>query len=319
MARVAIVIVTHQSADCIGSCLDSCIDLIGGIPDTEVVVVDNASTDRTREIVSGRAVRLIANAHNAGFAGGVNQGVKSTSAPLILLLNPDARLERGFESLVACFDDPKTGGAGGMLIGSDGNPQTGFMVRRLPTAATLIFEILGVNRLWPRNPVNWHYRCIRINPMVSAYVDQPAGAFFMFRRDAWQQLGGFDERFWPIWFEDVDFCARLLSAGFRVRYEPGARAFHDGGHSIRTIPDATRENYWYGSLLKYAAKHFHPIAFAGVCVSVMAGAAGRAVRSFPRAGLRVFAIYGSVIRLSFAHLRAFAHLRGAGRSNGRGV
>jgi N-acetylglucosaminyl-diphospho-decaprenol L-rhamnosyltransferase len=298
MARVAIVVVTHQSAGVIGPCLDSIADL----PDIEIVVVDNASSDSTRDEVATRGVRLIGNPDNAGFAAAVNQGVQATSAPLILLLNPDNRLETGVESLIACFDDPSTGGAGGLLIGPDGHPQTGFMARNLPTPAALVFEVLGINRLWPANPVNWHYRCLGNDPMVSALVDQPAGAFFMFRRSAWQQLGGFDERFWPVWFEDVDFCTRLRAAGFSVRFNPAARACHKGGHSVGIIPLEIRERYWYGSLLEYAAKHYHPVAFGVVCLSVAAGAAGRAVRSFPRGGLKVFEVYSSVIRLAIAHL-----------------
>src|SRR5665213_1310800 len=129
MARVAIVIVTHQSADAIGPCLDSVMPL----PDTEIIVIDNASSDSTCGKVATASVRLIANNSNEGFAAAVNQGVRSTSAPLILLLNPDTRLETGIEPLIACFDDPKTGGAGGLLAGPDGKPQTGFMVRNLPT------------------------------------------------------------------------------------------------------------------------------------------------------------------------------------------
>ena len=126
MARVAIVIVTHQSADVIGACLES----IALLPDSEVIVIDNASSDSTCEKVAATGVRLIANNGNEGFAAAVNQGVRNTAAPLILLLNPDTRLETGIESLVACFDDPKTGGAGGLLLGSDGKPQTGFMARQ---------------------------------------------------------------------------------------------------------------------------------------------------------------------------------------------
>ena len=228
MPRVAIVIITHQSGDVIWSCLEATV----GLQDVELVVVDNASSDSTREQVSAKGVRLIANTRNMGFAAAVNQGVQVTSAPLILLLNPDTRLETGIESLLECFDDPKIGGAGGLLTGQGGLPQTGFMARNLPTPTALAFEILGINRLWPGNPVNWHYRCFGIDPMVSAVVDQPAGAFFMFRRSAWRQLGGFDESFWPVWFEDVDFCARLRSAGFTARYEPRARAVHVGGHSV---------------------------------------------------------------------------------------
>ena len=300
MARVAIVIVTHQSTDVIGPCLDSVARFAG---DAEIIVIDNASTDATCGKVAVAGVPLISNAGNEGFAAAVNQGVRTTSAPLILLLNPDTCLETGMESLIACFDDPKTGGAGGLLAGNDGKPQAGFMVRNLPTPTALAFEVLGINRLWPQNPSNWQYRCLRNNPMVSACVEQPAGAFFMFRRSVWEQLGGFDENFWPVWFEDVDFCARLRSAGFVLRYEPQARAIHEGGHSVGRLPLAFRERYWYGSLLKYAAKHFHPVAFGSVCLAVAAGTAGRAILAFPRGGLRVFEVYSSVIRLSFAHLR----------------
>jgi GT2 family glycosyltransferase len=303
MARVAIVIVTHQSADVIGACLDSIARIPAVEGGIEVIVIDNASSDSTSGKVAAAGVRLIANTANAGFAAAVNQGIRATSAPLILLLNPDTRLETGLESLIGCFDDPMTGGAGGLLVGADGQPQTGFMVRNLPTPMALVFEVLGINRLWPKNPSNWQYRCLRNNPMVSASVDQPAGAFFMLRRSGWEQLGGFDESFWPVWFEDVDFCARLRSAGFVLRYQPEARALHEGGHSVGRIPSGFRERYWYGSLLKYAAKHYRPVAFGSVCLAVAAGAAGRAILAFPRSGLRVFEIYSSVIRLSFAHLR----------------
>jgi len=315
MARVAIVVVTYQSSAFAGACLDSVLP----IPDAEIVVVDNASSDSTRVRVEEKGVRLIANAENRGFAAAVNQGVKATSAPLILLLNPDARLETGIEPLIARFDDAQTGAAGGLLLGEDGKPQTGFMVRNLPTATALSLEVLGINRIWPGNPVNWHYRCLYKHPMISALADQPAGAFLMFRREAWLRVGGFDENFWPVWFEDVDFCARLKSAGYRIWYEPAARAMHAGGHSVREIPFDIREKYWYGSLLKYAAKSFHPVAFAGVCLSVMAGAGARALLALPRGGARVFAVYGEIIHFSFAHLRkAGAHSRRAGRSGGRG-
>src|SRR3569832_2059151 len=155
MARVAIVIVTYQSAAFTGACLDSILP----VPDAEIIVVDNASRDSTRVIVEEKGVRLLANPENRGFAAAVNQGVKVTSAPLILLLNPDARLETGLDPLIARIDDPQTGAAGGLLLGEDGKPQTGFMVRNLPTPAALSFEALGINRIWPGNPVNWHYRC----------------------------------------------------------------------------------------------------------------------------------------------------------------
>jgi GT2 family glycosyltransferase len=306
MPRVAIVIVTYNSASEIGGCLDALLrmdplegmDASAGMLGIETLVVDNASADTTRELVTGRGVRLIANPLNAGFAAAVNQGVRATSAPLVLLLNPDAHLERGLHHLTALFDDPATAAAGGMLTGPDGRPQTGFMARNLPTPLALIFESLGINALWPGNPVNWHYRCLGMDPVTPQLVEQPAGAFLMFSRKIWHRVGGFDERFWPLWFEDVDFCTRLRRTGLNVYYNPNAVARHTGGHSISTLLVEIRERYWYGSLLEYASKYYRPIAYRAVCLAVLSGAAFRAIRGFPRDGLKAFAVYGAVCRLA---------------------
>ena len=125
--------------------------------------------------------------------------------------------------------------------------------RAILRPAALMLEVLGVNKVWPGNPVNWHYRCLYQDSAVRSRVEQPAGAFFMFSRLAWERIGGFDERFWPIWFEDVDFCASLKRTGFSVWFNPRAVAKHTGAHSIRTLSVENRERYWYGSLLEYAA------------------------------------------------------------------
>lgn len=296
MTPVAIVIVTHNSASEIGACLDA----LRHLPNIEVVVVDNASADSTRTEVEVRGIRLIANTTNVGFAAAVNIGIRATAAPLVLLLNPDAHLVRGLEALTAHFDDPGTGAAGGMLVGPDGKPQAGFMARNLPTPAALILEVLGINRLWPSNPVNWHYRCKGLDPMAPGIVEQPAGAFLMFPRAVWGKLGGFDERFRPIWFEDVDFCARLKAAGLKACYDPKAMASHTGGHSIAPLSTGERERYWYGSLLEYGAKHYRPAAFRALCVAVMLGAGLRAVWGFTRGGAEALTGYGRVIGLAFS-------------------
>jgi N-acetylglucosaminyl-diphospho-decaprenol L-rhamnosyltransferase len=294
MPRVAVVIVTYNSASEIGGCLEVFRKMTG----LEIVVVDNASTDRTRDEVECRGIRLIANADNAGFAAGVNQGIRATTAPLILLLNPDAHLLRGLEAMEARLETSGVGAVGGLLVDDHGLPQAGFMARNLPTPTTLIFEVLGINRLWPNNPLNWHYRCKGMDPMTAGLVDQPAGAFLMFRRAVWDELKGFDERFWPIWFEDVDFCARIKSVGYRTYYEPACVAKHSGSHSIRSLALENRQRYWYGSLLEYAAKHYSSTAFRMTCVGVAVGAAFRGVLAFPRMGFSFFAVYGSVVGLA---------------------
>src|SRR5271170_6913000 len=97
MKRVAIVVVTHNSALEIRGCLDS----LAGLSDVEVVVVDNNSADNTCARISTREIHLIKNPTNIGFAAAVNQGVRATNAEFVLLLNPDAQLLRGLDALIA--------------------------------------------------------------------------------------------------------------------------------------------------------------------------------------------------------------------------
>ncbi len=298
MARVAIVIVSYNSAAEIGGCLDA----LKNLTDVEILVVDNASGDSTCIEAALQNVRLIRNSTNIGFAAAVNRGIRSTTAPLVLLLNPDAHFVSGLDDMAALVETPGTGAVGGMLIGKDGSPQSGFMARHLPSPAALIFEVLGINHLWPRNPVNWHYRCLFLSPMKTTEVDQPPGAFLMFSRQAWQAVGGFDERFFPVWFEDVDFCARLKSAGFHNYYHPKGIAKHSGAHSISALTLENRQRYWYGSLLEYAGRHYSFSAFQAVCGAVVVGAALRAAAAFPRAGFKAFAVYGNVIGLALKRL-----------------
>lgn len=275
----AIVIVAYRSGEVIGACLDSCLKFA---PNASITVVDNEASARVRHEVAARpGVRLISNDWNRGFAGGVNQGIAAAGTELVLLLNPDVQLLTGIDGVVRdCAEGAAI--ACGQLCGPDGRPQSGFMVRRFPTAASLIFEALGVNRLLPRNRVNVRYRCLDLDPAVPADVEQPAGAFMMVRSDAWRHAGGFDERFHPVWFEDVDFCKRIHDAGGRIRYVPSVLARHEGGHSAGKLDWASRYVYWYVSLLKWSAKHLGAVSRIAVVVAVVLGSVPRMLTGIVR-------------------------------------
>jgi hypothetical protein len=298
MDRVGIVIVTCNSEAVIGECLDAALRT-----GADVVVVDNASADGTGEVVARRGARLIANAENRGFAAGVNQGISALETSLILLLNPDAVLVSGLDELAKWCSRPEAAGAGGCLIGSDGRAQVGFMVRRFPTPPALICEALLINRLWPRNRVNWHYRCLDLDYAMPMAVEQPAGAFLMIRRDVWSQLGGFDEGYHPVWFEDVDFCRRAALAGYTLYYVPEGVAKHTGGHSILKVGLEIRPFYWYRSLLRYSARHFRPGTVRVIALAVIAGAMLRwGAGVLPRRGRQSNTGYRRVIRLARRYL-----------------
>ncbi len=292
--RTGALLITYNSQAFIEPAVESCRK--HGL---EVLVVDNASQDGTAAAVEALGgVRLIRNFENRGFAAAANQGFRELDCDYVLLLNPDAELLSGVTGMVselAC-----AGAVGGMLVGSDGRPQNGFAVRRFPSAWVLGLEAMGINRMWPGNPANRRYRCADVDLGQAADVDQPAGAFLMIRRDAWQRIGGFDEQFFPVWFEDVDFCLRLKKAGYRIRYTPQAVARHEGGHSVQAISDGARQLYWYESLLRYAAKNFRAGSRRALCAAVAMGGVLRMIATpVLERSLHPIPIYARVIRLAF--------------------
>jgi len=258
-----------------------------------VIVVDNASSDGTCERVRQfPGVELLANSQNEGFAGAVNKGVGALDTEFALVLNPDVRLLSPIEAFCEAGADLATG----KLVDSKGEMQAGFVLRRFPEPITLIFEVLGLNRVWPGNAVNRRYR----------YLDggldeelQPAGAFLMFRREVWRKLGGMDTEFRPIWFEDVDFCKRAWDAGYQARYVPEVVAMHRGGHSIKILNWRCREVYWYASLLRYASKHYRRRAFLGVSGAVLLSSVPRAVLGvFRWRSFQAITVYARIARLA---------------------
>ncbi len=303
MSESGIVIVAWNAEAEIGACLDAALRF-----SSDIVVVDNASSDGTVDEVRARpAVRLIANSVNRGFAAAANQGIQSLDCPFVLLLNPDARLETPLDALVDACREPDVAAAGGRLIDLQGNPQAGFLVRRFPTGWTLSFEALGVNRLLPFNPVNRRYRALDLDSEQAAEVEQPAGALLMLRRDAWQALGGFDEGFHPLWFEDVDYAQRARKRGYRLRYVPSAVARHRGGYSSRLLQWDQRQVYWYANLLKYAAKHLSGTATRCVAASVLLGVVPRTVAGMlGERSLRPLPVCGKLMQLAVRRLMSGA-------------
>ncbi|MCP5119852.1 MAG: glycosyltransferase family 2 protein [bacterium] len=299
MTDVGIVVVTYNSESVIAACLAE-----ATARGDEVVVVDNASADRTLEQVRRfPGVTLIANRTNRGFAAAVNQGASATETELILLLNPDVELLDDLLPLVEACRDNNVAAATGKLIGRDGRPQAGFNLRRLPTPWMLAFEVLGVNHLWPGNSLNRRYRCLDLDPGVEADVEQPPAAFAMIRRDVWRAVGGMDEQFHPLWYEDVDLFRRIAGLGYRVRYVPSVAARHTGAHSIKKLSYRCRQLYWYDSLLKYASKHFATGGRIFTHIAVMFAAV---LRMFAEAArhrrLGPFDVYASVIRIAMRSL-----------------
>jgi N-acetylglucosaminyl-diphospho-decaprenol L-rhamnosyltransferase len=304
MLLCSTIIVTYNSGASIGPCLEAL-----GREDCEIVVVDNASHDdtvqRVEEFVAWHPVHLVANPKNLGFAAAVNQGVRDSTGDVLLLLNPDAIAEPGaVKALLQCLSATSAVAAGGALLKKDGVPARGFTFRRLPTLADLLCEAMLVNRIWPRNPINRSYRCLDADYSRQQEVEQPAGACLAFTRAAWDSVAGFDERFFPVWFEDVDFSKRLLDNGGKIMYCPEARFRHSGAHSVGQLSFRDKQVFWYSNMMRYARKHFSKrqvkLVRAGIAAGMLLRAIG-AVFGARRASLgETLAAYRLVAKCAFA-------------------
>ena len=270
------IIVTYNSAGQIGACLEA----LRNEHAWQRIVVDNASQDDTLEEArqADPAACVISNSKNAGFAAAANQGARLASGSILLFLNPDSIAQPGaLDALVKALQHEGVGAVGGALSHRCGEVDRGFCVRRFPTMLSMAAEILLLNRAWPSNPVSRDYRCLDLDYAQPQEVEQPAGACLAVRLEAWTSIGGFDESFFPVWFEDVDFCRRLRAHNWKIRYCPNARFLHSGGHSVNRLPLGDRQLFWYRNLLRYWRKHESRIAVAALRATI---ALGMGLRSF---------------------------------------
>lgn len=180
----------------------------------EVIIADNASTDRTGELLDRiDGARIVRNGENLHFLHGVNEAAALARGRCLLLLNNDARVEPGAIAAAAgrLAAEPDLGAVGGPIVLLDGTLQeAGSIVWRDGTSQ-------GVGR--GEDPLRGEFQFRRD-------VDYCSGAFLMVRRDLFDRLGRFDPAFAPAYYEETDLCLRIWEAGLRVGYEPRARVTH---------------------------------------------------------------------------------------------
>jgi GT2 family glycosyltransferase len=258
-ASVDVVIV---SADMSTMTLE-CVAELGGPAVASVVVVDNAFGeqqgvgDARAQIAERAAVVALDGPH--GFAAANNRGLRHGRAPYALLLNSDVLVVPGaIETLLrALAEDPRAVAAGGRLV----DPQTlvtqaQYRPRPFPTLANFLVIVLGIEELWPGNPVTrrYHGSADEDDVSVRAVAAQPAAAALLVRRDVMDDVGGFDERFW-FWFEDSDLLLRLAARG-SILYVPAAVFRHLGGGSFSRWDKAAHIRSIHHGIVQYADAHF---------------------------------------------------------------
>jgi hypothetical protein len=204
----------------------------------EVLVVDNASTDSSPDVIRSRfpQIRFIANEHNLGFAKGNNIGIREARGRYILLLNSDTVVERNtLETMVRFMDSrPEVGAAGCKVVLPDGSLDKACR-RGFPTPSASFYYAFGISRLFPANPRFNQYQLGYLNPDEDYPVDCLVGAFMMVRKEVIRQVGMLDEEFF-MYGEDIDWCYRIKQAGWSIHYYPYTRITHYKGASSRRKP-----------------------------------------------------------------------------------
>jgi N-acetylglucosaminyl-diphospho-decaprenol L-rhamnosyltransferase len=231
---VAVVLVTYQSARDLAMCLGS-LERAAGPHPLEVVVVDNASTDASVEIARGYGAKVLENHTNQGLSRAINTGVAVTGAPWLLIANPDTWLSPGSlrRLLATATSDPRIGCVGPHLANPDGSDY--------PTGRRFPSMLLGavhaaVAPLWPDNPATRWYHMAGVDRSRPLDVDWVSGACMLIRRQAFEQIGGFDPGYF-MYFEEMDACLRLHRAGWRIVFDPLAEVKHVvGGWNHRAPP-----------------------------------------------------------------------------------
>lgn len=237
---VSVIVVSWNTRDLLRVCLASVRDHLG-MP-AETVVVDNASTDGSPEMVSAEfpAATLIRNDSNLGFGAANNIGMRAARGPTFLLLNSDARLVDGSIGRLVerLHQEPEVGIIGPRLSYEDGRMQAS--AHRFSSLRLLAFEELGLYKLVPRWKASelllggyWDHSRER-------RVDWVVGACMLVRREVFEETGGFDPAIF-LYGEEVEWCQRITAAGWQILFSPDAEVIHVGhASSIGLVGEAGR-------------------------------------------------------------------------------
>jgi N-acetylglucosaminyl-diphospho-decaprenol L-rhamnosyltransferase len=255
MASVDVVIPTFDARDLVLRCLGRLVDPAIA----QIVVVDDASTDGTSLALAERfpEARVVVLDRHRGLAHALNCGAEASAAEFILFINNDVfPVDDAISQLCNTLSgNPAAASAGGRLIdpGTE-STQEAYQPRAFPGLVGLAARVTGVERGWPRNPWTGQHLRSPLDSSCNTPTDrQLAGSCLLVRRNALEQVGGWDEGYW-FWYEDVDLARRLSEVGSAL-YVPLARFEHVGRASTSHWARQKQHRRLYHGALRYARGH----------------------------------------------------------------
>lgn len=264
---VSIIIISFNTSELLRDCLKSVVTQSEGL-NYEIIVVDNASTDGSVEMVERDfdSVRLIKNEKNTGFAAANNQAIAQAKGKYILLLNPDTVvLDKAIQKTIAFADSHKEAAVvGPCVLNPDRTVQrTCSMypsVLNFMLSSTYLYKLFPKSKLFGRELMTWWDR------NDTREVQVVSGCYMLIRREAIEQVGVMDDGYF-FYAEETDWCYRFNKAGWKLMFTPDARIIHYGGASSsqRKVDMMLQLR---GSLLLFMKKHHSKPAYAFCCVLV---------------------------------------------------
>jgi GT2 family glycosyltransferase len=232
-ADVSVIIVHHETPSELRRCLRALAASSGVTLD--VFVIDNASRgfDPLPLMPDMPSLNVISNADNVGFATASNQGLRQASGRYALLLNPDTTVEPDTLATMVGYMDahPHVGCTTARLLLPDGRLDLACR-RSFPTPLRSFYRLALLSRLFPSSRRFGQYNLTYLDEQQESEIDSPCGAFMLVRREAIEQVGLLDERYF-MYGEDLDWSFRMKAAGWKVMYVPSAIAHHQKRASSR--------------------------------------------------------------------------------------
>ncbi len=254
--KISIVIVNYNSKDFLLQCVKS-IEKASYKLNIEIIVVDNNSSDGSIEYLTPLLpnVKFIALLENLGFAKANNIGVKISSGDYFLILNPDTLIEENTLSTMLQYMEEHTevGGSGCKVLNTDGTFQLACR-RGFPTPWASFSKLFGFQSLFPKSKFFARYNQTFRSVDETYYIDSIIGAFMFIRKEAWEDVNGFDESFF-MYGEDIDLCYRLNKSNWKISYVHTTSIIHYKGISTKRSSINELEHF-YNAMKIFSAKHY---------------------------------------------------------------
>jgi len=254
---LSIVIVNFNAKEYLDKCLES---VAKNVKDLfyEIIVVDNASTDGSADLVKGNypGIRLIENKGNVGFIKANNQGIRASSGKLVMSLNNDTLVLNGAINILVDFllKDTFLGAVGPKLLNIDGTVQPQCH-RGFPTPLNSLFYFFGLSRLFPKSRIFGGYLMTYLDDKSTVEVDSLCGAAMVVRRDVIDIVGPMDESYF-MYGDDIDWCFRIKNAGWKIYYLPEAEIIHYGGRGGSRKQSYRNIFEFYRAMAIFHKKHY---------------------------------------------------------------